>query len=348
MKPFAVVADDRTGAMETAGACADLGCSTVVVPLTVASSIDASCTVLDIASRHVAVHEARTRAASAPAHALHKIDSTLRGMWAHELVARHEARSVSVLVVPAFPAAGRTCEGGVVRVDGVPVADGAAGSDVRGPVRSSRPADHLRDAGATAVDALTPAGVAEWLAAPNPGFAVCDAASDADLEIIARAWSGHADVLLAGTAAVVASGARAVLRPTTAPARRPVCATPALVVCGSLHPMALAQAAAAEAKGMIVLRPTSAERDDPVEVASELAAAALVVIAAGEIGTVVVVGGDTTAALLGDRAVVVGGTLAPGVAWSRAWADDGPLLATKPGGFGTPSTIVDLFPGGLQ
>ena len=109
--------------------------------------------------------------------------------------------------------------------------------------------------------------------------------------------------------------------------------------------MALAQAAAAEAKGMTVLRPTSGERDDPGAVASELAARAREVIGTSDLRTVVAVGGDTTAALLGDRAVVVGGTLAPGVAWSRAWGEEGPLLVTKPGGFGTESTIVDLFVG---
>ena len=61
--------------------------------------------------------------------------------------------------------------------------------------------------------------------------------------------------------------------------------------------------------------------------------------------SVVVVGCDTAAAVLGDRVVLVGGTVAPGVAWSRVWGDEGPLLLTKPGGFGTPSTIVDLVNG---
>ena len=35
----------------------------------------------------------------------HKIDSTLRGNWASELVARHAATGHPVLVVPAYPGA---------------------------------------------------------------------------------------------------------------------------------------------------------------------------------------------------------------------------------------------------
>ncbi len=134
--------------METAGACADLRCRAIVVPFGVAEPSGAECTVVDLASRHLPPSEARARAVSAPAHALHKIDSTLRGGWAHEIVGRQQAHAVRVVVAAAFPAAGRTCEDGVVMIDGVPVADGAAATDARGPVRSSRPADHLREAGA--------------------------------------------------------------------------------------------------------------------------------------------------------------------------------------------------------
>ena len=345
MSQFTVVADDRTGAMETAGACADLGCSTIVLPFGATSALDAQCVVVDLASRHLTASEARARAVSAPAHALHKIDSTLRGSWAHEVVGRQQAQSVSLLVVPAFPAAGRTCVGGVVKVDGVPVADGAAASDPRGPVRSSRPADHLCDAGASSVDALTPSDVAEWLETHGLRCAVCDAATDVDLHAIATAWSAHTEVVLAGTAAVIAAAANSVLRPTAPRPALPACGPPVLVVCGSLHPMALAQGDAAEAAGITVLRPPATEADDAGAIAAGLGDVARETIESGRFATVIVIGGDTAAAVLGDRVVVVGGTVAPGVAWSRAWGDDGPLLLTKPGGFGTPSTVVHLVAG---
>ena len=38
------------------------------------------------------------------------------------------------------------------------------------------------------------------------------------------------------------------------------------------------------------------------------------------------IGGDTTAEVLGDAVVSVGGTVAPGVAWSRPWGESGPLV----------------------
>jgi uncharacterized protein YgbK (DUF1537 family) len=104
-----VVADDRTGAMEVAGAAADAGLRALVAT----SPIDAECVVIDIRTRHVAegVAAARTRAAHAVAerHA-HKIDSLLRGNWRAELA----ARNAPVLMVPANPLVGRRCEGGVV------------------------------------------------------------------------------------------------------------------------------------------------------------------------------------------------------------------------------------------
>ena len=59
----------------------------------------------------------------------------------------------------------------------------------------------------------------------------------------------------------------------------------------------------------------------------------------------VVVGGDTAAAVLGDEPMVVGGTLAPGVPWSRRADGSGPLVVTKAGGFGHPTTLVDLLAG---
>jgi D-threonate/D-erythronate kinase len=345
VKSVVVIADDRTGAMETAGACADLRCDAIVVPYGVKWPPGAPCTVVDLATRHLSPSEAQARATSAPADALHKIDSTLRGAWAHEIVGRQQAHAVRVVVAPAFPAAGRTCEGGVVMIDGVPVADGAAATDARGPVRSSRPADHLRAAGARAVVEVTPKRLIGWVQSSKAPIAVCDARTDADLGHIASVCATHEGVVLAGTARAIGYGACKAIGPTAPLPLRPSCDPPALVVCGSLHPMALAQAAAAEAAGIDVLRPSSPGLDDAAEVATVLGAVAREAIESGRFATVVIVGGDTAAAVLGDRVVVVGGTLAPGVAWSWAWGDDGPLLLTKPGGFGTPSSVVDLVAG---
>ena len=348
MSRYVVVADDRTGALETAGACADLGCEAVVVPFGPgAERTVARCVVIDLGSRHLPGTEAAKRAAAAPDDAAHKIDSTLRGNWAHELVGRRRASGRRVLVVPAFPAAGRTCVDGVVLVDGRPVSEGDAANDVRGGVRSSRPAEHLLQAGATSVDVVSRETVATWLSDRASEIAVCDATTDSDLQAVVSLWNGHRDVVLAGTAATVAAGAAASLEPMGMRPKPPDCAGPVLIVCGSLHPMARAQAATAKAAGATVLVSDATEGDAAL-VAAALGVEARELLAAHAFGTVVVVGGDTAAAVLGETEVRVGGTIVPGVAWSRPWGDRGPLVLTKPGGFGTASTLVDVLGSALR
>ncbi len=252
-----------------------------------------------------------------------------------------------MLVVPAFPAAGRTCVGGVVLVDGHPVSSGAAASDRRGGVRSSRPSDHLLQAGATSVDVVSRDTLPSWLDERRGAIAVCDANTDDDLRIAVSHWAGHRDVVVAGTAATIASAVAATLelgwRGTPVPER----VGPALIVCGSLHPMALAQVAAAESAGATVLVPEPGEGGDPAAVAAALGERAVRALDTNAFGIVVLVGGDTTAEVLGDAVVSVGGTVAPGVAWSRPWGESGPLVLTKPGGFGSPSALVDLLAGAL-
>ena len=108
-----VAADDRTGAFEVAALFA-----AVVGPTRVTVGVPAagSC-VVDIATRSLSADEAAERAAvmeATPSRwAGHKIDSTLRGQWATELRTRHETGGRRVVVLPAWPALGRTCRRGV-------------------------------------------------------------------------------------------------------------------------------------------------------------------------------------------------------------------------------------------
>jgi uncharacterized protein YgbK (DUF1537 family) len=347
VSPLIVVADDRTGAMETAGMCADLGRTAAVTPLGTVARSGFDVVVIDLASRHLPPGEATRRATSVAPDAAHKIDSTLRGNWAHEVVGRQTTSGRRVLVVPAFPAAGRTCVGGVVLVDGQPVSSGAAASDRRGGVQSSRPSDHLLQAGATSVDVVSRDTLRSWLDEHRGEIAVCDAATDGDLRIAVSHWANHRDVVLAGTAATIASALAATLGPSGAPTRVPEPVGPALIVCGSLHPMALAQVVAAESAGATVLVPDAESDGDPAAVAATLGERARRALDANHYRTVVLVGGDTAAEVLGDVVVSVGGTVAPGVAWSQPSGERGPLVLTKPGGFGSPSLLVDLLAGAL-
>ncbi len=361
-----VGADDRTGALETAGAIADA----VGEPVTVVTDVSdlyhsqARANVVDVASRHESADVAAARAAAlefagAGAH-LHKIDSTLRGNWAHELVARHRESGRPVLLVPALPALGRTCVGGVVLVHGRPVHEGATGADARGGPSASRPAALLGAAGAGDVAELThDDAVAAWFERPT-GMAVADAATDEDLARIGHRWSRRVDVLLAGTSAMLAAGASGGARQRRE--RPTLAAERVLIVSGSLHPGARQQIERVVAAGANRVHGTPPDRHGVVVVESDMvptpvdsaaaARAAVVlamtaehVIATWHPDAVVVLGGDTTAALLGDGPVTVRGTLAPGAAWARI---DGCIVVTRAGGFGDETALADLVWGTLS
>jgi uncharacterized protein YgbK (DUF1537 family) len=78
-----------------------------------------------------------------------RVDTTLRGPLAAELAAALSARGsssrrpVCAVAAPAYPGARRTTVGGIHLVEGIPVADSAAGRDPFTPVPASRVADLL-------------------------------------------------------------------------------------------------------------------------------------------------------------------------------------------------------------
>jgi uncharacterized protein YgbK (DUF1537 family) len=372
---FLVAADDRTGALETAGALAHDGAG--VVPMLTSlgdlSSVGSRAAVVDIATRHVVADTAATRAVSVDAidatRYAHKIDSTLRGNWASELVARHAATGHPVLVVPAYPALGRTCVGGIVFDDGVPVHEGAAGHDVRAPISTSRPADLLRAAGALdVVGCHDLTDLVDWLEVPG-GIAIADAATDNDLGAIANRWVGVEGVLLAGTSAAIgAAGAR--LFDSEERNERPSVRGSVLVVCGSAHPRAVVQVDRAAEQGArvfrdgyelaldalvagepVVLAPLAADEPMSTDVAAtamaEMARAVTTISSTHQLGAMVVIGGDTADAVLGPERLDVGGLVVDGTPWSLRPGRDRPLIVTRAGGFGGPDALVDLVWGTL-
>lgn len=364
-----VVADDRTGALETAAMLADRVGSPIGVSAW-PSRPDANgsgIAVVDLGSRHLSPVDARARIAAleATGRVGHKLDSTLRGNWPDELTAWAGRRPV--LLVPALPEQGRTCVGGIVLEHGRPVHEGDAGSDVRRRVYSSRPAELLRGAGARDVVELSDrSAVAAWLSDPT-GVAVADAATAGDIDATVAEWEeAPDDVVLAGTSAVVGTaapdhGAR------SAP---PSTDGPILIACGSVHPVARAQLAEAERAGVTVTtiadditacrlgeaRELVLATEIPVgDIDEPLAVAAASTLAAGVddlrravgLGALVVVGGDTAAAVFGPASVSVRGTVAPGTAWASVDGLDVPVI-TRSGGFGSDRSLVDLVRGTLR
>lgn len=363
-----VTADDRTGAFEVAGRLADAGNGPVTVtawpdvPTAEVSGDGARVAVVDLGTRHLSPWEARDRATSlscAP-RVGHKIDSALRGNWADELAGR--AVHCPVLLVPALPEFGRVCVGGEVLEHGRPVHEGAAGSDVRRRVTTSRPATTLRAAGVVDVEEIAdPERIAAWLADPC-GIVVADAQTDGDIESIVAAWERRAvDVVLAGPSSVVGRALPGDL-PLTALPRR---AGPVLVVCGSVHPLARAQLEFTERRGT----PVTTIADDisarqleehgvlalvteiPVgDVDAPMAVAAAAGLARGvadlrshvEPAVLVVIGGDTATAVLGGRHAQVHGTVGVGTAWATIGDDPLPIV-TRSGGFGSDAALDELL-----
>lgn len=368
-------ADDRTGALEVGGACADAGLGPVSVFADGPVDSSVPLVVVDLATRHLAGQAAagRTIAAlgriTAGAHAL-KIDSTLRGPWAASVLAAAGALDARAVVVAALPTAGRVCVGGVVYDEGRPVGEGAAGDDARDPVGSSRPADHLRAAGATAVAELDgAAALAVWLADFAGRVAVCDASTDGDLDALGATWAAVDGVVLASTAAGVAAAAGRRVTSPRSPPPAVALVPPVLVVCGSLHAAARRQievlaragafvvvvelggnldaAAAGLAAGrtVVLVTPTPATRpvtDDAARAMASAIAAAVAHLGTAPLGTLVVIGGDTAAAVLGDGPRRAGGMLAPGTPWSPA-EGGGPLVVTRSGAFGGDGALADLL-----
>ena len=342
-----ITADDRTGALETGGACADLGFD---VRLATAPDATDDCAVIDLDSRHCTTVEAARRIGEAHRLAArfrcHKMDSGLRGNWAHE-VAALLALGHRVGILASFPDAGRRCDAGTVFIRDVPVAESPFGRDPRNRLQSSRPIDYLRLAGCE--NALADARLV-----------VLDANTNDELNAAAFRCREE-DRMLVGTTggvgayvATLRSGRRGDL------AGLP---RPALIVCGSLHPLSrmqvskldcltvgpddgAKQALAALQCGQDVIlatEMTTAEIGDAAaeSVASVVAAAAWDWIAASGAPTLVVLGGDTAAAVLGDRTLRVLGSADTAVPFCQT--EEGLTVVTKGGGIGEEDTLARLL-----
>ncbi len=316
-----VAADDRTGAFEVAALFAQ-----VVGPVTVTvGEASSGSGVVDLGTRAMSASDARRIAstidASPSTWVAHKTDSTLRGNWAVELLARQRATGRRVVLLPGWPELGRTCVGGVVFVDGLAI------GDVR---------DHLADA-----DLVSDANqLRAWLSGTGT-IAVCDVPDSQAMHAEASALVGH-DILLAGPAGPLgaAFAAGRVPLPT---ARAVDIVGPVLVVCGSANPVSREQ-----------LRRLRVARPDVEVIAADVPDGELHARALDEVAvharrrrefshTLVIIGGDTAAAVLGDVSRVVAGFAAPGMPFLSP--QDGSLVITKAGGFGRPDALVDLLRG---
>src|SRR5215210_7918090 len=135
MAQVLIVADDLSGAADSAIACAAAGAETMVLLDPKSSPSGATVVAVDANSRPMAPEEAGLAAAAVVERLYvqdtsilyHKMDSTLRGNWAIELAhilpaAGKVLRETPLAIVaPAFPGTGRTTLHGRALVNGTPV-----------------------------------------------------------------------------------------------------------------------------------------------------------------------------------------------------------------------------------
>jgi uncharacterized protein YgbK (DUF1537 family) len=197
-----IVADDMTGAADTAAAFAASGL-TAAVTLRSASAASTDVLACNLATRlqdptrAVAITARAIKAALATGapHLYRKIDSTLRGHVGTEIretlsaVERHTGRAPFAVACPAFPAAGRTVLAGLVQVNGRPGhREGRTGRDSITRCLG-RVGLRVRQIPLAVVRAGAPDLAAAFTAAIRTGADVVapDAENDADLAVVATA-----------------------------------------------------------------------------------------------------------------------------------------------------------------
>jgi len=311
-----------------------------------------------------------------------KIDSTLRGQFAREIVALLEIWGFqSALVVPALPSQGRQLVQGRLVIDGV-TQDTHLPSLIR--QQTGLEVAHLRiDNVRSGPDEL--AGALEYALSTRASFVVVDAATDGDLDQIARAVQQlEARPLVAGSAGFAGYLPIAwdLRKPAATPAWAPAGEGPLLFVLGSAHPRTHAQVRSLREQGvehvefapelidtgisercvrrlqngvdvvLTLLWPPDLRIDTVApsqqhQLARGLAGVVRSVLWQTNVATLVLSGGDTAYAVcktLGVSAIVLDGEILPGLPIGHGLTADGKvvMLITKAGGFGQEDALNDV------
>ena len=280
---WAIIADDLTGALDSAAQLLPWGQQTLVV-LAESGAVGgdnrslagAPCVAVTTDSRACPPAEAclRTRASAArwTGRALYlKIDSTLRGSVGAIIDGCLDgSRQRHALIAPSFPAAGRTVKDGELWVDAVALAESPFRAELGGARTSQLPlllARHTRRSVSLlplAVVERGPEAVGAALAATRTALVVADATSDEHLRCLALGLAAAGPGWLAcGSAGLAAFWPLALgARPSPAPTVSwPSSSLPVLLVCGSRNPTTLAQVDLARASGMTVVEVEPHQRD---------------------------------------------------------------------------------------
>lgn len=206
----AIVADDLTGALDAAAPFAGRGLETRILLdfEQAAAAVETNTRVLSLTSesRHLSPTAAdervwnatRAALAGAPRILLKKIDSTLRGNIAAEIMAGLRATGLQhVLIAPAVPRHGRIMREGEVFMNGVPLRQTEIGADALSPSPSAPLPQILRAASKDLIVHVWTRGAAFALNVEAGIHAyVADCETEADLDAIAQFVISHCDEVL--------------------------------------------------------------------------------------------------------------------------------------------------------
>jgi uncharacterized protein YgbK (DUF1537 family) len=356
-----IVADDLTGAMDTAGPFAQLGLRTMMVaqPLACDPAAVAAAQVvsLDTASRHLKAADATKRVSECLGRlgrqsfdiVFKKIDSTLRGHVVPETLAVLRACGRdAALIAPAFPAQGRTVRGGMVHVHGTPLPQTDFAHDALSPPPSESLIEGFaRTVGAGKVGSWSPGAKQHEV---GRSIVIADSETDADLSAaLETAKPQLGRMLLVGSAGLGTALARSLATGKVTSKPRLMIEGPIVFVVGSRAVQSREQverleslvgtevleapngmlAAQMETGGalqiVIVSVPGAGGSDgDPVAVATALARAALDTVRRTRSEALIATGGDTAIAVLeasGCAVLEVLGDLMPGLPYARLNVD---------------------------
>lgn len=336
-----ILADDLTGACDAAAPFVRAA-RAVRVWLGPSMSFAApeSVQAIHTASRNLRPQDAAHAAAEAAGRLPHlpgnlifkKVDSTLRGPIAAELLALQQALDArAILFAPAFPAAGRIVLNGVLEVH-----DPAGQLELRS-VRDIFPAGlHSQIALVSNAASLSAA------LASGKSLLLCDAVTQPDLDALARAAQTLPGLLLAGSAGLATALANLEGQAISdAPLPR---ATRVLLITGSTHPVTQQQLARLAAVPVSQLQ-TRLLHIEPAPGAGQQIRSEFM---RHQPDVLFMTGGDTAqlaATALDAHSILLCGEFAPGVPWGIAQGGllDGRIVITKSGGFGTPDLLCDIL-----
>jgi len=211
MTELVIIADDLTGAADSAALMTRRGATSIVLDLdeewppaaVVAVDTDSRHRAPGVAAARVAAAARRARQVGAPV--FKKVDSTLRGNIAVELRAlthalAGEGRGPLVVVAAAFPATSRTTVGGVVHVDGARLSAHGSDGDLVGLLTRGGLRTRLLDPSSTLGAAAELAAAFDRAHADGEDAVVVDGGTEQHLETVAAAARlARCPLLLAGS-----------------------------------------------------------------------------------------------------------------------------------------------------